>query len=198
MEDSADYHSLQRASAESEQPAENVLGELQPEADNIENANSPSTTVIGNLDEEQKSHEHGEMTDSAHKSLNPNAKHSSVKRIEDIAERQAAPQTTTWAESKKTLPYFARTRISRKFRWLPPSEDTQWGIHWYKPTSMVSLALCGLFTALGHHVYNTSLHGSRVGDPEWPQRWGIALAFFIKMVLVDAVKFAYTQNAWVW
>ncbi|KAI0594089.1 hypothetical protein F4775DRAFT_586354 [Biscogniauxia sp. FL1348] len=62
---------------------------------------------------------------------------------------------------------------------------------------MVSLALLGLLCALGHHLYYTRLHGKRVDDPQWPTRFGIALAFFVKVVLVGSVEIAYRQQVWV-
>jgi len=62
---------------------------------------------------------------------------------------------------------------------------------------MIFLALAGFFGALGHHLYNKRLHGQEVKDVAWPQRFGIALAFFIKMVLVGSVQIAFKQRAWV-
>lgn len=72
------------------------------------------------------------------------------------------------------------------------------GIHWYHPVVMLFLALGGLFGAIGHHLYNLSLEGKEVFDAQWPQRWGVALAFFIKMMLGAAVQTAFKQRAWVW
>ncbi|KAK4227295.1 hypothetical protein QBC38DRAFT_455389 [Podospora fimiseda] len=80
-------------------------------------------------------------------------------------------------------------------RWTTFSENGP-KIHWYTPTTMVILSLCGFFGALGHHLYNSALHGQEVKDSEWPQRWGIALAFFVKMTLIGAVQSAFKQLAW--
>jgi hypothetical protein len=63
---------------------------------------------------------------------------------------------------------------------------------------MILLGLAGLFGALGHHLYNARLDGQPVGtDTQWPQRWGVAMAFFVKMTLVGAVQMAVKQRAWV-
>ncbi|KAK3995259.1 hypothetical protein QBC44DRAFT_320751 [Cladorrhinum sp. PSN332] len=69
-------------------------------------------------------------------------------------------------------------------------------VHWFIPTSMVVLSLCGFLGALGHHLYNSALHNQAVVDSQWPQRWGIALAFFVKMTLIGAVQAAFKQLAW--
>jgi len=69
-------------------------------------------------------------------------------------------------------------------------------IHWYTPTSMVLLGIAGFAGALAHHLYNASLDGTPVEDAQWPQRWGVALAFFVKMTLVGAVQIAVKQRAW--
>jgi hypothetical protein len=71
-------------------------------------------------------------------------------------------------------------------------------IHWYTPTMMLLLGLAGLFGALGHHLYNNHLDRRPVnGDAQWPQRWGVALAFFVKMTLVGAVQMSVKQRSWV-
>ncbi|KAK4184989.1 hypothetical protein QBC35DRAFT_390507 [Podospora australis] len=61
---------------------------------------------------------------------------------------------------------------------------------------MILLGLIGLLGALGHHLYNDSLSGSPVVNAQWPQRWGVALAFFVKMTLVGSVQMAFKQRAW--
>jgi hypothetical protein len=83
-------------------------------------------------------------------------------------------------------------------RWTKSEDDPMPGIHWYHPVVMLFLALGGLFGAIGHHLYNLSLEGKEVFDAQWPQRWGVALAFFIKMMLGAAVQTAFKQRAWVW
>lgn len=73
----------------------------------------------------------------------------------------------------------------------------QWGVHWYSPTCMLTLLVLGLFTVLGHHLFNDRLHGHEVHDPQWPQRWGLALSTFGKVCLAGAVEIAYKQRLWV-
>lgn len=83
-------------------------------------------------------------------------------------------------------------------RWPSNKNNLEPGIHWYTPTMMVLLGLAGLFGGLGHHLYNSRLKGQPVGnDAQWPQRWGVAMAFFVKMTLVGAVQIAVKQRAWV-
>ncbi|KAI0165237.1 hypothetical protein GGR52DRAFT_585255 [Hypoxylon sp. FL1284] len=66
-----------------------------------------------------------------------------------------------------------------------------------QPTLMVLLTLLGLASAIGHHFYYQGLDGQVVQDAQWPPRFGIALAFFIKLVLLAALDIAYKQQAWV-
>lgn len=75
-------------------------------------------------------------------------------------------------------------------------------IAWYRKfelqLSMIGLAFLGLFAALVHHLYNASLNGLKVsGDAQWPPRYGSALSFFVRLVLVASVQIAYKQQAWV-
>ena len=99
-------------------------------------------------------------------------------------------QSKGTAESKLSKRHFG-------IRW-PKTKETGPGIHWYTPTMMVMLGLAGLFGALGHHLYNSRLDGLPVGsDSQWPQRWGVAMAYFVKMTLVGAVQMAVKQRAWV-
>ena len=118
----------------------------------------------------------------------------------DTASQQKTPQADPHRfaisdDKSRDLNYYPHSRVSRAFK--PSSySERQWGIHWYKPTVMIFLSLCGLLAALGHHLYNASLHGKTVGNVEWPQRLGTAFGFFVKMVLVNAVTYAYHQRAW--
>lgn len=96
------------------------------------------------------------------------------------------------------------TPASRTSSWkllLSPSfkvqDDTQWGVHYFMPMSMCLLGIAGICGAVVHHVYNKSLDGEPIRDAEWPQRFGLALAFFTKMCLIAAVEIAYKQQSWV-
>jgi hypothetical protein len=78
-----------------------------------------------------------------------------------------------------------------------PGTVAQWGIEWYPPACMLFLTAIGICGMIGHHVYNSLLDGHMVKDPQWPQRFGNALAFFAKMCVVGAVEIAYKQLVWV-
>ena len=62
---------------------------------------------------------------------------------------------------------------------------------------MIGSALVGIGAMIGHHGYNTALEGRTVGDPEWPQRAGIALSTFGAFAMTRAVVIAYQQHVWV-
>ncbi|KAI0380440.1 hypothetical protein F5Y04DRAFT_271432 [Hypomontagnella monticulosa] len=62
---------------------------------------------------------------------------------------------------------------------------------------MVAQLFLGLFGALGHHLYYQRLDGQQAIDPQWPTRFGTALSFFVKAVLISSVEIAYKQQAWV-
>lgn len=73
----------------------------------------------------------------------------------------------------------------------------RWKARFGMQSLMVALTLLGFLGALGHHLYYQSLHGQQAGDPQWPNRWGIALSSFVKIALVASVEIAYKQQAWV-
>lgn len=110
--------------------------------------------------------------------------------------KDGVPQRAISGSSSRTGS--STTGKGLQIRWSNSKKSPPTGIHWYLPTAMVFLALFGFFGALGHHLYNKRLHGQEVVEVAWPQRFGIALAFFIKMVLVGAVQIAFKQRAWVW
>lgn len=115
--------------------------------------------------------------------------------------------TTTGSDLKKTITTLV-TPVTTKNPSTPPKPRTKFqGVtatlrtlyydYWLQ-FSMIGLALLGLVTALAHHLYNHSMNGKEiVGDPEWPPRYGNALAFFVKAMLIASVQIAYKQQAWV-
>lgn len=107
--------------------------------------------------------------------------------------RVPATRRSTGTSKTSSKPSFQK-RFT--IRW-PRQNNRAPAIHWYTPVMMVLLGLAGLFGALGHHLHNSNLHGQPVKDAQWPQRWGVALAFFVKMTLVGAVQTAVKQRAWV-
>lgn len=110
------------------------------------------------------------------------------------------PQVKVEVKRKSTdLSGASPTKPRLLIQW-PNSKHMTPSIHWYTPTMMVLLGLAGLFGGLGHHLYNSKLDGRPIppgGDSQWPQRWGVAIAFFVKMTLVGAVQTAVKQRAWV-
>ncbi|ROW08545.1 hypothetical protein VPNG_06196 [Cytospora leucostoma] len=97
--------------------------------------------------------------------------------------------TTTMTEKKVQRPH---SRVQNMKAGL-----ITWHQKFHLQFSMVGLAFLGFFAALGHHLYNASLNGQEVsGDAQWPPRYGSALAFFVRMVLVGSVQIAYKQQAW--
>ena len=194
MDNSIKNNNVQPTSKNSEQSTQCKPSKPQPEANTAGFVEAKSETAKDSSGEGKKGHQQEGTSDLIHYSSPSGVKTSSAEHTEDASAGHSATIST---DSSVPLPYFPSTRLSRRFRWKPPSDDFQWGIHWYKPALMISLALLGLLAALGHHLFNSGLHGRKVQDAEWPQRWGIALAFFIKMVLTGAVQCAYTQSAWV-
>ncbi|KAI0102406.1 hypothetical protein GGR51DRAFT_527249 [Nemania sp. FL0031] len=64
------------------------------------------------------------------------------------------------------------------------------------PCLMFTLIVLGSLAALGHHLYYQGLHDQRVQDPQWPIRFGTAVAFLVKASFVGSVDIAYRQQAW--
>lgn len=80
----------------------------------------------------------------------------------------------------------------------PRTTLTTWYYDYWMQFSMTGLAVLGLLIAIAHHLYNTTMNGQKVdGDPQWPPRYGNALAFLVKALLIGSVQIAYKQQAWV-
>ncbi|KAH6713525.1 hypothetical protein BKA61DRAFT_43274 [Leptodontidium sp. MPI-SDFR-AT-0119] len=72
-------------------------------------------------------------------------------------------------------------------------------IYWRSPASMIACFFIGIFVALGHHLYYTSLKADLVGNEDEQQRklrYGTTFAFVTQVSLVGSVGFAYSQ--WLW
>lgn len=98
---------------------------------------------------------------------------------------QESSTFSTLVVDESTLPPKSRIEVLTNF------------IQFFRLILMVFFTLLGLSCAIGHHFYYRALHGKEVQDPQWPTRLGIALAFFIKLVLLTSVDIAYKQQAWV-
>lgn len=75
-----------------------------------------------------------------------------------------------------------------------------WTIHWFTPASMVFLLFVGFGSAVGHHVYYSSLdqqHAGSAAQQQWVTRIGTALAFLTQATLAAAVLISRNQRVWV-
>ncbi|KAF7557586.1 hypothetical protein G7Z17_g623 [Cylindrodendrum hubeiense] len=90
-----------------------------------------------------------------------------------------------------------------------PTEEVktaQWRVGWQTPAKMLGFLALGIISALGHHLYYSSLDSTPVRaredgaqtwtTQEWISRYGIALAFTTKTFLACAVAIAYKQRIW--
>lgn len=127
-----------------------------------------------------------------------------VKRLGSEAESTTSLTPTgdgqTSPMAKREQPHQSKEFQKQKrlnIHWSTSDDDNQTSIYGYHPLAMILLFLGGMLGAIGHHLYNQRLSGRQVVSAAWPQRWGIALAFFIKMMLGAAVQIAFKQMAWV-
>jgi hypothetical protein len=75
-------------------------------------------------------------------------------------------------------------------------EIAQWNIHWQTPAIIVALFVAGLVAALGHHAFYTKLDGELATAQLMMVRYGTAMAFFVKSMLVGCVVLCYRQRIW--
>lgn len=108
----------------------------------------------------------------------------------------AIPSFTLPVRSGFMRKWFA---TSTELRPSQGSQQTQWGIHWYTPASVILMLVLGIASATGHHVFYNMLDGTAAGD-EGEQRWvtwiGTGLAFFTNAALASVLGISRTQ--WLW
>ncbi|KAF2800080.1 hypothetical protein K505DRAFT_229565 [Melanomma pulvis-pyrius CBS 109.77] len=75
-------------------------------------------------------------------------------------------------------------------------EIAKWHIHWQTPAITVAFFIAGLLAALGHHVFYARLDGKPATEQLIMIRYGTALAFFVKSMLVGCVILCYRQRIW--
>lgn len=75
-------------------------------------------------------------------------------------------------------------------------ELAQWHIHWATPAIAIVLFVAGIMAAVGHHFFYVSLDGQPAEDQLLKNRYGTALAFFVKSTLVGCVVLCYRQRIW--
>ncbi|KAE9376403.1 hypothetical protein N431DRAFT_462240 [Stipitochalara longipes BDJ] len=81
----------------------------------------------------------------------------------------------------------------------PPRNVVQWGVPTSKQIRMIGCVLLGIFLALGHHLFFSSLNTTVVGSTsrqQWAIAFGTAFAFLVASFLGLAVSSAYTQFIW--
>lgn len=93
----------------------------------------------------------------------------------------------SWTVSDRDLQHLIERRAG---------ETAQWRIHWWTPTSMVTLLILGVLGAVSHHLFYTSLDGKEANDQLQKIRYGTALAFFTKMTLAGSIVVGYRQRIW--
>lgn len=99
------------------------------------------------------------------------------------------PSTNTAVETC----YSGTSSMERLERVRSKEMQMMWGtkIHWFLPSTMVTLLFLGLLGALAHHLFYQSLDGKEAKDQLMMMRIGTALAFFTKAMLVGSVVVAY-------
>ncbi|KAH8150102.1 uncharacterized protein LAJ45_05788 [Morchella importuna] len=104
------------------------------------------------------------------------------------------PSTNTAVETC----YSGTSSMERLERVRSKEMQMMWGtkIHWFLPSTMVTLLFLGLLGALAHHLFYQSLDGKEAKDQLMMMRIGTALAFFTKAMLVGSVVVAYRQRIW--
>lgn len=75
-------------------------------------------------------------------------------------------------------------------------ELAQWHIHWTTPAIIASLFVAGIIGAVGHHFFYAHLNGKPATEQLMMVRYGTALAFFTKSMLVSCVIVCYRQRIW--
>lgn len=75
-------------------------------------------------------------------------------------------------------------------------ELARWHIHWTTPAIISSLFMAGVLGAVAHHLFYTHLNGQPATEQLTMVRYGTALAFFTKSMLVSCVIVCYRQRIW--
>ncbi|KAF2492195.1 hypothetical protein BU16DRAFT_514951 [Lophium mytilinum] len=75
-------------------------------------------------------------------------------------------------------------------------EIAEWRVHWQTPATMLVLFVAGVMGAVGHHLFYMHLNGRPAENQLKMVRYGTALAFFTKAMLVGTVVLSYRQRIW--
>ena len=75
-------------------------------------------------------------------------------------------------------------------------ELAQWHVYWTTPAIIAFLFVVGVVGAIGHHLFYTNLNGKPATEQLKMVRYGTAMAFFVKSMLVSTVIVCYRQRIW--
>ncbi|KAJ4986261.1 hypothetical protein SVAN01_08196 [Stagonosporopsis vannaccii] len=148
-------------------------------------------------EDEQRGRSHGRSRSGAH--LLPTQSNTQYAPISDRresprssfrSERESMMSMTSLYQSK-TMDADTQALVEKRV-----GELAQWHVHWTTPAIMASLFVAGVMGALGHHFFYTHLNGRPATQQLMMVRYGTALAFFTKSMLVSCVIVCYRQRIW--
>lgn len=106
------------------------------------------------------------------------------------SERESMLSTTSLYQAK-TMDADTQALVDKRV-----GELAQWHIHWTTPAIIASLFVAGVLGAVGHHLFYAHLDGKLALEQLTMVRYGTALAFFTKSMLVSCVIVCYRQRIW--
>ena len=107
------------------------------------------------------------------------------------SEGASSARTSASLARYKTRDADAQALVDRR-----AGEVAQWKIHWQTPAAAVALFVCGVLSAVGHHIFYDHFDGQTAGNQLVMVQYGTALAFFTKSALVGSVLLCYRQRIW--
>ena len=107
------------------------------------------------------------------------------------SERESTFSMTTSLYQSKVVDADTQALVHKRV-----GELAQWHIYWTTPAIMASLFVAGVMGAVGHHIFYTHLDGRPATEQLMMVRYGTALAFFTKSMLVSCVIVCYRQRIW--
>ncbi|XPS99849.1 hypothetical protein M3J09_009017 [Ascochyta lentis] len=119
-----------------------------------------------------------------------------------ISGRQESPQPSLRSEREsmftlnslyqtKTLDADTQALVDKRL-----GELARWHVHWTTPAIIASLFVAGVLGAVGHHLFYAHLSGKPATEQLQMVRYGTAMAFFTKSMLVSTVIVCYRQRIW--
>lgn len=151
----------------------------------------------GSLDDERRGRSHGRSRSGAY--LLPTQSNT---QYAPISGRQESPRPSVRSERESTFSmaslYQSKTMDADTQALVDKrvGELARWHIHWTTPAIMASLFVAGVLGAIGHHFFYTHLNGRPATEQLMMVRYGTAMAFFTKSMLVSTVIVCYRQRIW--